>query len=401
MDRLTNKRVLLGVTGGIAAYKSADLVRRLQDEGAEVRVVMTEAACEFITPLTMQALSGNPVYLDLLDAETESVMGHIELARWADIVVVAPATADFMARIVAGRGDDLLTTVCLAATCGIAIAPAMNQAMWAKKTTQDNLAAIRDQGLTILEPADGLQACGEVGTGRLMEVPDIVDGVVACFRPGSLRGQHVIITAGPTREAIDPVRYISNYSSGKQGYALASAAAEAGARVTLVSGPTALAAPERVDLVSVESADEMHEAVMSRIEEADVFIGVAAVADYKPLTSADQKMKKSGDTGLTIELVQNPDILRSVAGVEKGPFTVGFAAETERVIEYARRKLESKGADMIVANNVADRSIGFNSDENETTVITAAGEQALPKGSKEAVSRQLIEVIAARLESSE
>lgn len=399
MDRLTNKRVLLGVTGGIAAYKSADLIRRLQDEGAEVRVVMTEAACEFITPLTMQALSGNPVYLDLLDAETESVMGHIELARWADIIVVAPATADFMARFVAGHGDDLLTTICLAATCQIAIAPAMNQAMWAKPTTQDNLAAIRGQGVTILEPADGLQACGEIGTGRLMDVPDIVDGVVACFISGALSGRHVLITAGPTREAIDPVRFISNHSSGKQGYALAEAAIEAGARVTLVTGPTSLISPERARTIPVESADEMLDAVMQNIGDVDVFIGVAAVADYKPIQVADKKMKKSGDEGLTIHLVQNPDILKTVGALADKPFTVGFAAETESVVEYAKQKLVSKQADMIIANNVSDNTIGFNSDDNETTVITTENESALPKMNKEALSRELVDRIAAELEA--
>lgn len=398
MNRLTNKRILLGVTGGIAAYKSADLTRRLQDEGAEVRVVMTHSAREFITPLTMQALSGHPVHLDLLDTETESVMGHIELARWADVVLIAPATADFLARYAAGHGDDLLSAVCLAAECTMVVAPAMNQAMWAKESTQNNVELLRQMGVDILDPDEGLQACGETGAGRLMDVPDIVSRVAGLFEQGQLAGKHVVITAGPTREAIDPVRYISNHSSGKQGYALAQAALEAGARVTLVSGPTSLTAPERANLVNVESAREMLEAVMQSAPGADIFIGVAAVADYRPDTAADQKLKKQSSEGMTLKLVQNPDILRSVAELREGrPFSVGFAAETENLVEYASRKLEAKNLDMIIANNVADSSIGFNSDDNETIVITRSGQSALPKSSKEVVSRKIIATIAEHL----
>jgi len=405
VNRLTNKRILLGVTGGIAAYKSADLVRRLQDDGADVRVVMTGSAQEFITPLTLQALSNHPVHLDLLDTETESVMGHIELARWADVVLIAPATADFMARLTGGHGDDLLTTICLAAECGVMVAPAMNQAMWAKQSTQQNTLLLKQRGIALLEPDVGLQACGETGAGRLMDVADIVTAVASLFKSTSLAGRHVVVTAGPTQEAIDPVRFISNHSSGKQGYALALAAIEAGARVTLISGPTNVAAPERATVVNVRSADEMLEAVMSSVSDADIFIGVAAVADFRPASVETQKIKKSGGSVMTLSLVQNPDILKTVANLESRPFTVGFAAETENLMEYARTKLTAKNLDMIIANNVADTSIGFNSDHNETTVIirtiteqgTRITEAHQPKMSKENLSRKLIELIAEQL----
>ena len=405
MNRLTNKRILLGVTGGIAAYKSADLVRRLQDDGADVRVVMTGSAQEFITPLTLQALSNHPVHLDLLDTETESVMGHIELARWADVVLIAPATADFMARLTGGHGDDLLTTICLAAECGVMVAPAMNQAMWAKQSTQQNTLLLKQRGIALLEPDVGLQACGETGAGRLMDVADIVTAVASLFKSTSLAGRHVVVTAGPTQEAIDPVRFISNHSSGKQGYALALAAIEAGARVTLISGPTNVAAPDRATVVNVRSADEMLEAVMSAVSDADIFIGVAAVADFRPASVETQKIKKSGGSVMTLSLVQNPDILKTVANLESRPFTVGFAAETENLMEYARTKLTAKNLDMIIANNVADTSIGFNSDHNETTVIirtiteqgTRITEAHQPKMSKENLSRKLIELIAEQL----
>ena len=405
VNRLTNKRILLGVTGGIAAYKSADLVRRLQDDGADVRVVMTGSAQEFITPLTLQALSNHPVHLDLLDTETESVMGHIELARWADVVLIAPATADFMARLTGGHGDDLLTTICLAAECGVMVAPAMNQAMWAKQSTQQNTLLLKQRGIALLEPDVGLQACGETGAGRLMDVADIVTAVASLFKSTSLAGRHVVVTAGPTQEAIDPVRFISNHSSGKQGYALALAAIEAGARVTLISGPTNVAAPDRATVVNVRSADEMLEAVMSSVSDADIFIGVAAVADFRPASVETQKIKKSGGSVMTLSLVQNPDILKTVANLKSRPFTVGFAAETENLMEYARTKLTAKNLDMIIANNVADTSIGFNSDHNETTVIirtiteqgTRITEAHQPKMSKENLSRKLIELIAEQL----
>lgn len=394
MNRLTNKRVLLGVTGGIAAYKSAELIRRLQDEGADVRVIMTQGAREFITPLTLQALSGHPVHQELLDAETESVMGHIELARWADMLLVAPATADFMARLVAGRGDDLLTAVCLAADSPVAIAPAMNQAMWGKASTQQNIQNLRAADILIMEPDEGIQACGETGVGRLMDVPDIVGAACGVFQTGALQGRHVIITAGPTREAIDPVRFISNHSSGKQGYALAEAAVEAGASVTLVSGPTSLSPPERVSCIQVESAREMLAAVLAHISDTDIFIGVAAVADYRPAAVAEQKMKKQDEAGMTLQLVQNPDILKTVAQQENRPFTVGFAAETEKLVEHATAKLHRKQLDMIIANNVANSDIGFNADDNETVIITTSATVTLEKMSKASLARHLIQAIA-------
>jgi len=399
VNRLTNKRILLGVTGGIAAYKSAELVRRLQDEGAEVRVIMTHGATEFITPLTLQALSGHPVHQDILDTETESVMGHIELARWADLLIVAPATADFLARLKGGRGDDLLTTVCLAANCPVAVAPAMNQAMWGNPSTQANVAALKTRGIQFFEPDEGLQACGETGVGRLMDVPDIVSEAAASFSTGALQGKKVVITAGPTREAIDPVRYISNHSSGKQGYALAEAAVEAGAEVTLVSGPTNLEAPERVKVVEIESAREMLDAVLGMIEGSDVFIGVAAVADYRPARTADQKIKKAGDNDMNLDLVQNPDILQTVANLPTGPYTIGFAAETVNLVENAKSKLERKKLDMIIANNVANQAIGFNSDDNETVVITPDSELTLPMMSKSALARKLVGIVGTRLET--
>ena len=397
---LTNKRILLGVTGGIAAYKAAELIRRLQDRGAEVRVVMTRSATEFITPLTMQALSNNPVHLDLLDTETESVMGHIELSRWADLIIVAPATADFMARLATGRGDDLLTTLCLAAECRIAIAPAMNQAMWAKEATQENCRLLKDRKMVIFGPDVGVQACGETGTGRLLDVDEIVNQVTNLFPSNLLAGKKVLITAGPTREAIDPVRYISNHSSGKQGYALAEAALEAGAIVTLISGPTDLEAPDRAHFIPVTSADDMYNAVMDGLEGTDIMIGVAAVADYKPEVIQQQKIRKADSTTqkMVLELTENPDIIAAVANSPQRPFTVGFAAETQNLIEYATNKLHQKNLDMIVANDVADPSIGFNSDENKTSVIWSNHVEELPKMSKSNTSTRIIELIAQRLE---
>ncbi len=400
MQALTNKRILLGITGGIAAYKAADLTRRLQDQGADVRVVMTRGATEFITPLTLQALSNHTVHLDLLDAETESAMGHIELARWADLIIVAPATADFIARLAMGRGDDLLTTVCLATECRIAIAPAMNQAMWAKKATQENCRKLQDMNVLIFGPDEGRQACGETGAGRLLNVDEIVIEAASQFASGLLAGKKVVITAGPTREAIDPIRYISNHSSGKQGYALAEAALEAGAMVTLIAGPTNLTPHDRVQLVPVVSTKQMYDAVMKEIPDTDLFIGVAAVADYRPANIETQKIKKNAETSnqsMTLSLIENPDIIAAVASAEKRPFTVGFAAETNNLIEYASKKLINKGLDLIVANNVADSLIGFNSDENQTAVLWDDHVENLPRMSKGNLSRRIIELIATRL----
>jgi len=347
-------------------------------------------------------LSKHPVHLDLHNPDTESVMGHIELARWADLVLIAPASANFLARLAHGHGDDLLTAVCLAAECPVAIAPAMNQAMWAKSPTQKNRALLVERGIHFLGPDSGIQACGEVGAGRLLDIEALLVGASNLFASGRLQGKTVLITAGPTREAIDPVRFISNHSSGKQGYALASAAVDAGARVILVSGPTALTAPERVDLVKVTSAQDMHEAVQARLPETDIMIGVAAVSDYRPKMVETQKIKKGqcGERTLTLELVENPDIIAEAAKHSNAPFTVGFAAETENLENYAKRKLLEKNLAMIVANNVANSQIGFNSDANATTIFWAGGEINIPMMSKRALSERLISIIADRIEAA-
>ncbi len=393
MQQLNNKQILLGVTGGIAAYKAAELIRRLQDFGAVVRVVMTKGAQEFITPLTLQALSGNPVHCDLLDTEAEAAMGHIELARWADLVLVAPASANFMARLATGQADDLLTTVCLATDAAIAIAPAMNQAMWRDTSTQANLEILTRKQVAIFGPGDGSQACGDIGPGRMLEAATLAEMTADQFQSNTLDGVNVVITAGPTREAIDPVRYISNHSSGKMGFALAQAAVEAGASVTLIAGPVALASPDRVQRVDVESAEQMHQAAMDAIEQCDIFIGAAAVADYRPAQIVDQKIKKSAGT-MAVELIRNPDIIAAVANHQQRPFTVGFAAETQDVINYAKGKLEKKNLDLIIANDVSNAKIGFNSDDNAVTVIWSKGEKALPLASKQQLSRCLLSEIA-------
>ncbi len=396
MQRLMNKRVLLGVTGGIAAYKAADLVRRLQDVGAQVRVVMTQGACEFITPLTMQALSGHPVHTTLLDPTAEAAMGHIELARWADLVLIAPASANFMARLAHGHGNDLLTTLCLATGAPIAIAPAMNQQMWADLSTQKNQLILQEKGITIFGPGSGSQACGEVGAGRMIEPLEIIQQAAEVFDYQLLTGKHVVITAGPTRESIDPVRYITNKSSGKMGFALAEAAAEAGARVTLIAGPVYLPTPSRVERVDVVRAVDMYETCMDVVEKGcDVFIATAAVADYRPTVTADHKIKKSTEE-IHLTLVKNPDIVASVAEHAKRPFTVGFAAETQDVMAYAQGKLVNKKLDMIATNDVSGTNVGFNSDNNALTVIWPSGHKVLPLASKAQIAKQLIELIAIR-----
>ena len=377
MAHLFNRNVLLGVSGGIAAYKSAELVRQLQELGASVRVIMTRGAREFITPLTLQALSGNPVHTELLDAEAELGMSHIELARWADLLLIAPATADLLARLAAGRADDLLTTVALATAAPLLLAPAMNQQMWRDQATAANVATLAARGYTLVGPASGEQACGDVGPGRMEEPAVIAAAAASLFESGLLEGKRVVITAGPTREALDPVRYISNHSSGKMGYALAQAAVDAGARTTLVSGPVNLAAPDHVRVVRVESAAEMLEQCLQLLPECDIFIACAAVADYRPAAMEQQKIKK-GPEQITLQLVRNPDIVATVAASEHRPFTVGFAAETNDLLAHARDKMLRKGLDMIVANDVSDRSIGFNSDNNQATVLWPGGEQALP-----------------------
>ena len=398
---LSNKRILLGVTGGIAAYKSADLVRRLQKLGAEVKVVMTRGAQEFITPLTMQALSGNPVHTDLLDEKAEAGMGHIELARWADLILVAPATANFMAQLVTGSSADLLSTLCLATRSKIAVAPAMNQGMWADPATQENLSTLQARKIHILGPAEGGQACGDVGMGRMLEPEEIADAIAPLFEGGALNGRVVVITAGPTREAIDPVRYISNHSSGKMGFALAEAVVEAGAKVILIAGPVNQDTPDRVSRIDVCSAKEMFEQALIAATEADIFIGAAAVADYRPAVEQEQKMKKGAEDTITLELVKNPDIIASVAKLkENRPFTVGFAAETQQVESYAQKKLRQKNLDMIVANDVSRSDIGFNSDQNAVTVIDAFGQQVLSERSKKQIARDLVACIASRCDQN-
>ncbi|UTA47997.1 bifunctional phosphopantothenoylcysteine decarboxylase/phosphopantothenate--cysteine ligase CoaBC [Simiduia sp. 21SJ11W-1] len=397
MLSLTHKHVLLGVSGGIAAYKSAELIRRLQDAGASVRVIMTRGAQEFITPLTLQALSGNPVHTELLDPQAEAGMGHIELARWADILVIAPATAEVIAKLAQGHGSDLLTTVALATTAPLALAPAMNQAMWAHSATQDNLSALVARGAQVFGPASGGQACGDVGLGRMSEPADLATAIAGCFSTGALAGLKVTLTAGPTREAIDPVRYISNHSSGKMGYALAEACAEAGAQVTLVSGPTQLAAPAHVNRVSVNSAEEMLAAVQA--VSCDIFIGAAAVADYRPKAAARQKLKKQGSEPdeMTLQLVRNPDIIATVASQPHAPFCVGFAAETENLLAYARAKLNKKNLQLVIANDVSRTDIGFNSDDNAVTLVSAEGDEVLGTRAKRQLARDLVALIAERV----
>ncbi len=395
MSKLQNKRVLLGITGGIAAYKSADLVRRLRDQGAEVRVVMTAGAEAFITPLTFQAVSGNPVHTALLDPEAEAGMGHIELARWADVVLIAPASANFMARLAHGKGDDLLTTLCLATDAQIVIAPAMNQQMWQAEATKTNCQLLKERSVIQLGPGEGDQACGDVGYGRMLEPLEIVDELAAVFQTGLLQGVKVLLTAGPTQEAIDPVRYITNHSSGKMGYAVAEAAVEAGADVVLVSGPVSLQTPKSVNRIDVVSAEDMSEAVMQNVETCSIFISAAAVADYHCPDIADQKIKKSGDSDeMTLTLKKTQDILANVAALPESPFTVGFAAETEKLEQHAKDKLKRKKLNMIAANRVDDPALGFHSDENALHVFWEDGDQELPRASKQKLARDLINIIA-------
>ena len=400
MQRLTNKQVVLGISGGIAAYKSAELTRLLKGAGAEVRVVMTPSATEFITPLTLQALSGNPVHQHLLDTEAEAAMGHIELAKWADLILIAPASANLMARLTAGQGDDLLTTICLATEAPICLAPAMNQAMWKDSGTQENAEKLISRGIKLFRPGVGEQACGDTGPGRMLEPEEIVQETANQFETGSLTGKTLFITAGPTREAMDPVRYISNHSSGKMGYAIAEAAAEAGASVKLISGPVNIKAPERTQLIKVESAEEMLSASLEGLENCDIFIAAAAVADYRPTAVAEHKIKKGTEEIMELHLVKNPDIVATVAGSSPKPYTVGFAAETKDVLNYARGKLERKGLDLIIANDVSRSDIGFNSDENAVTVISQQDTLELPQASKRQLAGSLIELIAAQYKAT-
>lgn len=365
MNSLAQKRILIGISGGIAAYKIPELVRRLKDLGADVRCVMTQGAQAFITPLTLQAVSGNPVHHDLLDPAAEAAMGHIELAKWADLIMIAPASANVLAQLAHGHASDLLSTLILATTAPVYVAPAMNQQMWAHPAVQANCQRLREYGMTLITPDNGAQACGDIGAGRMPEPLALRDIICQHFQPRSqlLAGKSVLITAGPTREAIDPVRYLSNHSSGKMGFALAAAAQQLGAAVTLVTGPVQLATPTDVTRIDVVSAEDMYQAVMNHIDQADVFIGCAAVADYRPELVATSKIKKSQDT-MHLALIKNPDILASVASLPNPPFTIGFAAETNDVVQYAQRKLEQKRIRLIAANDVSDTNIGFNSDVN-------------------------------------
>ncbi len=391
---MQGKRIVLGVTGGIAAYKSAELVRRLRERGAEVQVVMTAAAREFVGALTFQALSGRPVRTDLWDSAAEAAMGHIELARWAEAVLVAPATADFLARLAEGRADDLLATLCLATTAPIAVAPAMNRMMWANAATVANVERLRQRGIRVFGPAQGEQACGEVGEGRMLESPELAERLCDLLpSAGPLSGRRVLITAGPTRERIDPVRFISNRSSGKMGFAVAQAAREAGADVVLISGPVALPTPPGVRRVDVESAEAMLAAVQGEVEAADIFISTAAVADYRPAHPSGQKIKKTSER-LTLEMERTTDVLASVAARAKRPFVVGFAAETESVEQNARAKLLKKNLDMIAANEVSHTK-GFDSEDNHLIVLSRNARQDLGSGPKLALARELVRLIAA------
>ena len=387
--------VLLGISGGIAAYKAPDLVRRLRERGADVQIVMTASAEEFVTATTLQAVSGRQLRSNLWDKDAEAAMSHIELARWADVVLIAPATAEVMARIVSGGAPDLLTTICLATEAPIVLAPAMNHIMWNNAATQANREILEQRGIHIIGPGIGSQACGETGAGRMLEPDTIaatVFGLAGGKREGLLEGLTVVVTAGPTREAIDPVRYITNRSSGKMGYAMAGAAAAAGAEVILISGPVSIADPPGVELRHIETAEEMYSATHEVIAEADIFIAAAAVADYRPAKVGTHKIKKNNES-LSLDLVRCADILASVAKLERAPFTIGFAAETENVVENARSKLEKKRLDMIVANRVGTGT-GFDSDDNTVSVLWTGGEKSFPTAAKLDLARDLVELVA-------
>jgi phosphopantothenoylcysteine decarboxylase/phosphopantothenate--cysteine ligase len=397
MKDLAGKHVVLGMTGGIAAYKAAELARRLQDHGATVQVVMTEAATHFITAVTMQALTGRPVFTDQWDARQPNNMAHIDLSREADAIVVVPASTDFIAKLAHGLCDDLLTTLCVARACPLLVAPAMNLQMWANAATQRNVAQIRADGVEVLGPASGDQACGEIGNGRMLEAHEILDDLIAFFQPKLLRGRRVLVTAGPTREPIDPVRAITNHSSGKMGYAIARAAHEAGAVVTLVSGPTALAAPRGVVRIDVETARQMHDVVLREVVGVDAFVAVAAVADWHVVNAVDKKIKKSpgaASEGPALQFAPNPDILAAVAALPDAPYCVGFAAETEDLHANAEAKLARKKVQLIVGNHAAD---AFGRDDNALTLYDAHGRTTLARADKLVLARQLVAAIAERM----
>ncbi|GAA67122.1 bifunctional phosphopantothenoylcysteine decarboxylase/phosphopantothenate--cysteine ligase CoaBC [Pseudoalteromonas sp. NZS71] len=397
MTNLTNKKIVLGITGGIAAYKCAELVRRLKDSGCEVKVVMTESAKHFITPLTMQAVSGETVSDSLLDPSAEASMGHIEFAKWADLILVAPATCNIIAKMAAGIADDLLTTLLLATPAKVAVAPAMNQQMYAHAATQANLATLKARNVLIWGPGKGEQACGDIGAGRMLEPHELVALCIAKEQPQLLAGKTITITAGPTREPLDPVRFISNHSSGKMGYALAEAALQLGAKVNLISGPVTIKAPTGVNLINIESAEELLTESLTYAPQSDAFIGCAAVADYRAANIATQKMKKQGDE-LTLTLTKNPDVIAAIANLKQNrPYTVGFAAETQNVESYAKGKLQNKNLDMICANDVSKSGLGFNSDHNALTLYWHNEQLELPTTSKIEIARKVIEQLAKHL----
>ena len=400
---LTGKNILLGISGGIAAYKCAELTRRLKDQGADVRIVMTNSSKEFITPLTMQAVSGHAVADNLLDPSAEAGMGHIELAKWADLILLAPATANLIARLRAGFADELLTTLCLASPSPIAVAPAMNMEMYLASATQENISILADRGLHIWGPGEGPQACGDIGPGRLLEPEELVSRVCDFFSGEEqiLAGVNITITAGPTQEALDPVRYISNHSSGKMGFSLAEMAQKMGAKVTLISGPVSLPTPPKVKRIDVLSAIQMHQACLSELNKCDVFIACAAVADYRPATIETQKMKKQqGVDDLTINLIKNPDIIADVANTDDAPFCVGFAAETQDVERYALDKLKRKKLKLIAANDVAKSGQGFNSDQNALTVFSETERFDIVLADKKRVASQLLSIISKQYHQS-
>ena len=399
MLNFSNKNILLCVTGGIAAYKAAEIIRLFKKDGADVRVIMTESAKEFITPLTLQAVSGNEIHDSLLDLKAESAMGHIELAKWADIILIAPCTAESMAKIVHGRADDLMGAVILASKASIYIAPAMNTTMWLDKGTQANYQTLLSRGIDFIGPDEGEQACGDIGPGRLVEPDKIINLIKSHLNKGPLSGKTVTITAGPTREQIDPVRYISNNSSGKMGYALAEAAVQEGAIVNLVSGPVVLAADKSINLFKINSASEMLEAVNTCMKSSDIFISCAAVADYKPSNYSDTKIKKENLDNLEINLEKNHDILSEVAEQFSSAYIVGFAAETSNVNSNAKKKLDSKNLNMIISNDVSDTSIGFDSDENEVHVITGSKTIFIKKDKKIRIAREILNIISTNINS--
>ena len=397
MMTLTNKKIVLGISGGIAAYKCAELVRRLKEHGCEVKVVMTESAKHFITPLTMQAVSGEIVSDSLLDPAAEAAMGHIEFAKWADLILVAPATCNIIAKMATGIADDLLTTLLLATPAKVAVAPAMNQQMYAHAATQANLATLKARNVLIWGPGKGEQACGDVGSGRMLEPHELVALCVENQPPQILAGKTITITAGPTREPLDPVRFISNHSSGKMGYALAEAALLLGANVNLISGPVTIKAPTGANLINIESAEQLLNEALIYAPQSDAFIGCAAVADYRAGEVATQKMKKQGDE-LTLTLVKNPDVIAAVANIKHNrPYTVGFAAETQNVESYAKGKLVNKNLDMICANDVSQSGLGFNSDQNALTLYWQNKQLELPVSSKSAIALKVIEQLAKHL----